>query len=323
MSVEKSPLISIIMTAYNTARYLPVAIESVLCQTYDHWELLVADDGSTDASRAIIDSFSEKDERIKATHNEENAHYLRTRNRLINIAEGAFITFLDSDDRMTPDRLEKQLTFMQQRPDTALCGSFVSYIDESGHPLKVQREDPPTDDQAIRNALPNFNPVTGSTIFIRAEILKAFGGYRDFFHGLCSEDYDLVSRVAEKYPIANVPERLYIYRQFEASTSRAGRENPMKRFSGEIVQSLIQERRQGKEDAIARGDLDVISNWVDEFAAPYESDASLVYIDLVASHLHAGLKRKAFYAAWLAIKANPWKSYNYRTLWYTVKKLVR
>lgn len=310
------------MTAYNTARFLPEAINSVLKQQHTHWELLIADDASADESRSIIDAYALKDSRIKVSHNAQNMHYLRTRNRLIKLAKGDFITFLDSDDLMTSDRLFKQLNFLQRHPKIALCGSYVSYIDATGKELSVERPDPPIHHEAMIQALPNYNPVTGSTIFIRSGILREFGSYRDFFHGLCSEDYDLVSRIAEKYQIANVPERLYVYRQFEASTSRAGRQNPMKRFSGEIVQALIKERLAGKPDALEREDQEAIVQWVQELQAPYKQDPSKIHIDLVSSHLYAGLKGKAVQSAWHAIRANPRKIYNFRTFWYTIKKLL-
>jgi glycosyltransferase involved in cell wall biosynthesis len=317
------PLISIIMTAYNTSRYLPEALDSVLAQTYTNWELLVADDGSKDDSKRIIDAYALKDERIKPHHNSANLHYLRTRNALFTKSKGEYITLLDSDDKMVATRLATQLNCMLSNPKLALCGSFVDYMDEFGMPISIPREDPPMGYDDILKALPNHNPITGSTIFIKREVLLEFGGYRDFFHGLCSEDYDLVSRVAEKYPVINIPERLYTYRQFSSSTSRSELGNPYKKFSGNIVQQLISQRRNGQIDAIQSNDLKRIEIWIEGFLTPYLEDPSKVFIDEVSSHLYSGLKRKALNSALKAIRANPTTSYNYRTLWYVLKQVLK
>lgn len=316
------PLVSIIMTAYNTSRYLPEALESVIAQTYTNWELLVADDGSKDDSKNIIDAYALKDDRIKPHHNNTNLHYLRTRNALFKKAKGEFITFLDSDDKMAPNRLAVQLQWMESDPALALCGCFVDYMDQHGKPMMIPREDPPVDHEEILKAIPNHNPITGSTIFIKRQVLEEFGGYRDFFHGLCSEDYDLVSRVVEKYPVQNVPQRLYTYRQFSSSTSRADLDNPYKKFSGRIVQELILQRKKERTDALEEKDLKRIEIWVNEFLKPYLADPSKVFIDEVSSHLYSGLKRKALSSSVKAIFANPKKAYNYKTLWYVMKQLL-
>jgi len=318
------PLITIITTAYNAERFLPASIDSVLRQTYANWELLIADDASTDHSAAVISEYASKDSRIKVSHNRENAHYLRTRNRLFAMAVGEYITLLDADDMMEPTRLVEQLRFMQQNPELAMCGCLVKYIDENGIAIKTNHPKPALSHAEILRSLPIYNPFTGSTIFIKTSVLREFGGYRDFFHGLCSEDYDLVSRVAEKYPCAILDQPLYVYRQFEDSTSRKNHLiNPYKKFSGEIARWFIQQRVNGGKDALERGDRSAIETFVMALLSDYQKDPSKHYIDLVSSHLYSGLKSKALKAAFKAIVANPIKIYNYRTFVYTLKQLVK
>ena len=241
-----APLVSIISTSFNTARFLREALDSVINQSFKNWELLIADDASTDNSAQIIDSYAARDKRIKPFHNATNRHYLRTRNDLFTKAKGEFITLLDSDDKMEITRLEEQLSFMQSNPELAFCGCLVKYIDDKSRPLKTNRPKPALDYTEILKQYPNTNPITGSTAFIKSTVLKEFGGYRDFFHGLCSEDYDLFSRIAEKYPCANLDRELYIYRQFPESTSRSHIiTNPYKKFSGELAQWFINQRKNG------------------------------------------------------------------------------
>ncbi len=104
--------VSIIMPAYNSARFIRHAVESVLAQTYTDWELLIVDDCSYDNTEQVVSAI--KDPRIRYMRNEQNMGAASTRNRALRQAEGRYIAFLDSDDLWTPDKLEKQIAFMQQ-----------------------------------------------------------------------------------------------------------------------------------------------------------------------------------------------------------------
>jgi len=106
------PLVSIITPCYNAQAYIAEAIESVLAQTYEHWEMLIVDDASTDKSREIIQSYAEKDSRIKLIMNEQNRGTARSRNRAIEQARGEYIALLDSDDVWLSNKLEVQITLM-------------------------------------------------------------------------------------------------------------------------------------------------------------------------------------------------------------------
>ena len=105
-------LVSIIMPAYNCEKYIADAIHSVLSQTYTNWELLIVDDGSTDHTADIVGSFEDK--RIHFQRNTQNMGAALTRNKALQAAQGRYIAFLDSDDLWTPDKLKKQIAFMQK-----------------------------------------------------------------------------------------------------------------------------------------------------------------------------------------------------------------
>lgn len=127
-------LVSIITPNYNCGRFIAQTIESVLAQTYNNWEMLIVDDCSTDNSVQIALSYAEKDQRIKVIRNENNGGAAISRNKAIELAQGEFIAFLDSDDLWLPDKLEKQIEFMRQNN----CDfSFTEYehIDEENHSL--------------------------------------------------------------------------------------------------------------------------------------------------------------------------------------------
>jgi teichuronic acid biosynthesis len=105
-------LVSIIMPSYNTAEYIAETIQSVLSQTYKNWELIIVDDCSTDNTDAIVKPFL-VDERIRYLKNEQNSGAALSRNRALREAKGRWIAFLDSDDLWMPEKLEKQISFME------------------------------------------------------------------------------------------------------------------------------------------------------------------------------------------------------------------
>ena len=129
-----SPLVSIITPNYNCARFIAQTIESVLAQTYTNWEMLIVDDCSTDGSYEIAQKYAEKDSRIKVFRNEKDSGAAVSRNRAIEASSGEYVAFLDSDDLWLPEKLERQLKFMQENN----CDfSFTEYehIDEENKSL--------------------------------------------------------------------------------------------------------------------------------------------------------------------------------------------
>ena len=122
----KKGLVSIITPAYNASKYIKETIESVLNQTYDNWELIVINDGSTDDTEKIVNSF--KDSRIKLI-NQENMGVSAARNRGLSEAQGEFITFLDADDILPPNSLEARVKYLQENSDIDLIhGLEINFI---------------------------------------------------------------------------------------------------------------------------------------------------------------------------------------------------
>ncbi len=124
-------LVSIIMPAYNAELYIASAIESILRQTYEHWELLVVNDASSDRTGKIVEEFSEKDTRIQMHTNATNSGIADSRNVALRNAKGRFIAFLDSDDLWLPEKLSTQLAFMKECA-ASICYAGYSRINETG-----------------------------------------------------------------------------------------------------------------------------------------------------------------------------------------------
>lgn len=125
-------LVSIVMPSWNTGRFIAESIQSVLNQTYTNWELLIVDDCSTDNTDDVVASF--QDERIRYFHNAKNSGAALTRNRAMQEARGEWIAFLDSDDLWMPDKLEKQLKWMEENGHSFSCTAYEQ-IDEEGASL--------------------------------------------------------------------------------------------------------------------------------------------------------------------------------------------
>ncbi|MUP45141.1 glycosyltransferase family 2 protein [Gramella sp. BOM4] len=132
-------LVSVVMPAYNSASFISEAIQSVISQTYPKWELIVVNDGSTDATSQIIEDLAAREDRIKLISNQTNQGTHYARNLAIKAASGDFIAFLDADDRWKPEKLQKQLELMTKN-HLGACFSSYDLIDEAGHSLgkKVQ-----------------------------------------------------------------------------------------------------------------------------------------------------------------------------------------
>lgn len=125
------PLVSIITPVHNSAAYVADTIASVQAQTYSNWELILVDDASADGSVAIIEKLSAADNRIKLYSSKENRGAAKTRNEAIEHAQGRYIAFLDSDDQWMPDKLEKQVNYMQQT-GALLTHTYYRLMDANG-----------------------------------------------------------------------------------------------------------------------------------------------------------------------------------------------
>lgn len=205
-------LVSVIMPAYNCEKYIIEAINSVLDQTYNNWELIIIDDGSIDNTLQIIEHFSQKDYRIKSLPNEKNMGVSATRNRGIDFASGNWIAFLDSDDMWEPLKLEKQFEVAESKSaDFLFTGS--SYINEIQEKLKGNFEVP---EKITYKKLRTQNVISCSSVLVKKEFFKNIKMENDEMH----EDYAVWLRILKLGVTAyGLNEPLLIYRISKSSKS--------------------------------------------------------------------------------------------------------
>lgn len=131
---NKEDLVSIIMPAYNCERFIGIALDSVISQTYRNWEVIVIDDCSTDNTAHVVQEYLKKDNRIKYYKLDKNSGAAVARNKAVDIAKGKYMAFLDSDDVWFPEKLTKQIEFMEENNYGFTCTSYTK-IDEEGQYL--------------------------------------------------------------------------------------------------------------------------------------------------------------------------------------------
>jgi len=205
--------VTILMAAFNASKFIADSIKSVLNQTFQNFELLIINDGSTDNTETIIQSFN--DPRIRVIKNETNRGLIESRNIALLEAKGNFIAILDSDDIAIVDRLEKQLNAFQNNPDLAVVGSRALIIDQNGKETG-EKLDVFTDVDKIKLTLFFENTIVHSSTMIKAEIFREFNGYQG---DTLIEDYDLFYRISQKYSIENLENYLVKYRIHGANIS--------------------------------------------------------------------------------------------------------
>ncbi|MCA9308097.1 glycosyltransferase family 2 protein, partial [candidate division WWE3 bacterium] len=123
--MKTNPLVSVITPAYNVEHVLEETIKSVLNQTYNNFEFIILDDASPDNTWQIIQKWAKKDKRIIPVKNEINLYIAENRNKGLLLAKGKYIVWQDADDISVSSRIEKQVEFMEQNPDVAICGGYL------------------------------------------------------------------------------------------------------------------------------------------------------------------------------------------------------
>jgi glycosyltransferase involved in cell wall biosynthesis len=211
-----TPAVSVLMPVYNTGRYLREAIDSLTAQSFADFELLLIDDGSTDHSARIAQACAERDPRIRVRRR-GNKGIGATRVELGEWARAPYIALADSDDASEPERLARQVAYLDAHPDCVLLGTAMQLTDPYGIPTAVQRGEP--DHAAIDAALlrgESMAVAQPTAMMRRAAYLEA-GGYNPALQR--AEDLDLFLRMAELGQVANLPEPLVRYRHHLGSVT--------------------------------------------------------------------------------------------------------
>lgn len=205
-------LVSIIIPAYNSAAFIAETLESCLAQTYSPIEIIVVDDGSSDDTLAILKNY----ESLRIIQ-QENAGPAIARNTGIQAASGDYIQFCDSDDILHPEKIARSMALLQEHPVAALVYCRMQAIDMQGNVIPDAPSSPPddffeTNDLFCKMLKANGSPIQTSTILARKSALLDVGLYRADPNHRCAEDWDLLLRLADKYPFVGIDETLVNYR---------------------------------------------------------------------------------------------------------------
>jgi glycosyltransferase involved in cell wall biosynthesis len=232
------PVVSVIMPTYNAEKYLHEAVDSILSQTFSDFEFIVIDDGSTDTSGIMLSEYARKDARIRVYRQPSNQGIVAALNRGLALAQGKYIARMDADDISLPDRLKKQVAFMDTHPDIGVVGTCAEIINRDGQ--CIDTIDYPLTDPLIHWALCFYSPIIHPSIMACCGILRSAGGYLSTYPH--TEDYELWARLSPTTHFANLPDRLLLLRMHDSNISVVNRTVQIKNsatISCNLIQNLV------------------------------------------------------------------------------------
>ncbi|GAB4376947.1 MAG: hypothetical protein Kow00121_25080 [Elainellaceae cyanobacterium] len=297
--MSDSPLISVILAVYNAEPYIAQAVASILAQTFTDFEFLITDDGSTDRSLSILETYAAQDARIRLTSN-SNQGVSKTRNQMLHQARGEFVAVMDADDIALPDRFALQVAFLQQHSDYVCVGGAHDMIDERGRFLTCLRL-PEQDAEIQQAALAGHGSICHPCAMIRRDALLAVGGYDETLRS--AHDLDLWLKLGEMGKLANLPDTVLQYRILTNSVS------------GSNAVAQRQEARQACEAAWKRrgiqGQFEATNPW-----RPTADRASQQHFMVQYGWwaFNSRQRQTAFIYAMKAIWALPWKGSGWNLL---------
>jgi glycosyltransferase involved in cell wall biosynthesis len=218
---ETTPRVSGHMPVYNSERYLDEAVGSIRAQTFEDWELIVIDDGSTDGSLAVLERHADADPRVRL-FSRDNRGIGVTRNECLGLARGEFFAAMDSDDISYPERLARQVEYLDSHPACVAVGSRVRLIDPDGAEIRDWSEYVTHEEIDRAHLAGHGGAMTHPASMFRRQTLVDLGGYRSELDP--AEDFDLFLRLGEVGKLHNLPEVHFSYRQHPQSAGHANRE---------------------------------------------------------------------------------------------------
>lgn len=201
-------LVSVVMPIYNAERYLTQAIDSILSQTLENFELILINDASTDKTLQIINKFKKKDKRIRIINNKKNLQMAESLNLAIDQADSDIIARMDQDDISLPNRLKVQYAFMQSHPNVAIVGNDVLIINENGK--VISKRTYPTVSNHLKETMFRYSAFAHPTVMFRKHAFQKVKGYDPKKHPC--EDIDLWFRLGRESQFASIPSFLLKYR---------------------------------------------------------------------------------------------------------------
>jgi glycosyltransferase involved in cell wall biosynthesis len=279
------------MPVYNSEAYLADSIGSILAQTFTDWELICVDDGSRDGSLEVLRRYEGCDPRVHV-FSRPNTGVTRARNDGIAVARGHYIAVMDSDDVALPERLRRQVDYMESHPECVGLGAAVRIVGPDLMP--IWDEPKPLDHETIDElTLSGCGAAIREPVaMFRAEAIRQIGGYRD--ECLTHQETDLYLRLAEIGRLANLPDFLLLYRQRLGSVNR--------------TQQALQDQYRDKivRDARIRRSLPVGPDLVDSEEATIQADTGCgSWAKWSHEAFNGGYRSTAQRYAWRALRSEP------------------
>ncbi|WP_136513077.1 glycosyltransferase family 2 protein [Geomonas edaphica] len=214
-----APVVSVVLPVYNGDRFLEESLQSILRQSFTDLELIVINDGSTDGTREILERYCDRDPRLRVWH-QENRGLSRSLNVGLELARGRYLARQDADDVSLPERIAKQVAFLDAHPDYCMVGTWSHIIEEQRHSLRFHRH--PAENGPLKFNLLFDNFFVHTSVMVRKSALDAVGAYTTA-QVRQPEDYELWSRLLRGRlgKMANLPEVLVEYREVEGSICRS------------------------------------------------------------------------------------------------------
>jgi glycosyltransferase involved in cell wall biosynthesis len=214
--ISKKPMVTVLMPVYNSEHYLSDSIESILKQTYNDFEFIIIDDGSTDHTPNILSEYASQDNRIVLSHNRKNLGITKSLNKGLDLARGKYLARQDADDISDNRRFQKQLNYLQNHPEVGLLGTACHIIGEDGKYICTNY--PQTTDTAIRWRMLFRNTFIHTSIMVRRKLLTQ----KRLFYSeelKYNEDMGLWVQMLKHTQSANLKEPLVSLRKHEKSIS--------------------------------------------------------------------------------------------------------
>lgn len=238
------PRISVIMSVYNGAPFVCDALESVLRQTFEDLEFIIIDDGSTDGTAQFLDRVA--DPRVRLLRHAQTKGLTTSLNEGLRLARGQYIARQDADDISAPERLERQVAFLELHPSVGLAGVTPVFVDAAGRERGIWPVF--TDNERLQIHLPRSNGFCHGSVMFRRSCIEVVGTYDETF--MLAQDMDLWLRIAELFDVANLPEPLYYHRVHDGRLSET---RPQEQFGYVVLarERAAKRRRRFREETLS------------------------------------------------------------------------
>lgn len=214
----KIPKVGVLMPCYNASKFLTESMNSILGQTYQDIEVIAVNDGSTDATLETLLRYSVIDNRVRVFDSKTNAGVTKALNRCLMLSRSEYLARMDADDVAMPDRIEKQVLYLDEYKDIGIIGSRFWSMDESMKTIKWSNN-VPTDPEEVKTTLANHCCIGHPTVMMRRRVIEEIGGYDESEQYDLVEDYEFWLRASKKFKIANLPQYLLKYREHDGQVT--------------------------------------------------------------------------------------------------------